>query len=35
MGIFRKRQYGVINVAQSDNDNIPIVPDGAWVKCNN
>ena len=34
MGIFRKRQYGVINVTPMESNDIPIVPDGAWVKCN-
>lgn len=34
MGIFKKKQYGVINVAPIDNTDIPTVPDGAWVKCN-
>lgn len=34
MGIFRKKQYGVINMPADDNSDIPIVPDGAWIKCN-
>ncbi|MCR1950712.1 acetyl-CoA carboxylase, carboxyltransferase subunit beta [Clostridium sp. DSM 100503] len=35
MGIFKKRQYGVINITpQEDEKDIPIVPDGTWVKCN-
>lgn len=34
MGIFKKKQYGVINVSPIDNSDIPFVPDGAWVKCN-
>ena len=35
MGIFKKRQYGVINVAQQEENDIPIVPDGTWIKCSN
>ena len=34
MGIFKKKQYGVINVSPTDSNDIPSVPDGAWVKCN-
>lgn len=34
MGIFKKKQYGVLNVASVENNDIPVVPDGAWVKCN-
>ena len=34
MGIFKKRQYGVINITKEEEKNIPIVPDGTWVKCN-
>lgn len=34
MGIFKKKQYGVINVSNTDSTDIPVVPDGAWVKCN-
>lgn len=34
MGIFKKKQYGVINVSNTDTTDIPVVPDGAWVKCN-
>ncbi len=34
MGIFKKRQYGVINItSQEDEKDIPIVPDGTWIKC--
>ena len=33
MRIFKKKKYGVINVPFIDNKDIPIVPDGAWVKC--
>lgn len=32
MGIFKKRQYGVLNMPL-DEGNVPIVPDGTWVKC--
>ena len=32
MGIFKKKQYGVINVSPTDSNDIPSVPDGAWVK---
>ena len=33
MGIFKKRQYGVINItSQEDEKDIPIVPDGTWIK---
>ena len=35
MGIFKKRQYGVINVTQQDENDIPVVPDGTWIKCSN
>ena len=28
MGIFKKRQYGVIKVTQQDENDIPVVPDG-------
>ena len=34
MGIFKKKQYGVINVSPTDSNDIPSVPDGAWLKCN-
>lgn len=34
MGIFKKRQYGVINITKEEDKNIPMVPDGTWVKCN-
>ena len=33
MKIFKKKNYGVINISSIDNKYIPIVPDGAWVKC--
>ena len=32
MGIFKKRQYGVVTMPL-DESNVPIVPDGTWVKC--
>lgn len=35
MKIFKKRQYGVLSVSQNQGDDSPVVPDGAWVKCNN
>jgi len=35
MGIFRKRQYGVINITNSEEKDIPVVPDGTWIKCSN
>ena len=35
MGIFKKRQYGVINVTQQEENDIPVVPDGTWIKCSN
>ncbi|MDU2489087.1 MAG: acetyl-CoA carboxylase, carboxyltransferase subunit beta [Clostridium celatum] len=34
MGIFKKKQYGVINMPHVDSRDIPVVPDGAWIKCN-
>lgn len=34
MGIFKKKKYGVINVSPLDSNDTPVVPDGAWVKCN-
>lgn len=34
MGIFKKKQYGIINISTVENTDIPVVPDGAWVKCN-
>lgn len=34
MGIFKKKQYGVITVSNVETTDIPVVPDGAWVKCN-
>ena len=33
MGIFKKKQYGVINMPSVDNNDTSIVPDVAWVKC--
>lgn len=33
MGIFKKKQYGVINVDPADISDVPIIPDGAWIKC--
>ena len=33
MGIFKKKQYAVINMPPVDSSDIPVVPDGAWVKC--
>ena len=35
MGIFKKRKYGVLNITNSEEQDLPIVPDGAWIKCNN
>lgn len=32
MGIFKKRQYGVVTMP-IDESNVPVVPDGTWVKC--
>lgn len=34
MGIFKKKQYGIINISNVENTDVPVVPDGAWVKCN-
>ena len=34
MGIFKKRQYGVINITQVEEKDVPVVPDGTWIKCN-
>lgn len=34
MGIFKKRQYGVVNITKEEERNVPMVPDGTWVKCN-
>ena len=34
MGIFKKKQYGIINMPSVDTNDAPVVPDGAWVKCN-
>lgn len=33
MGIFKKRQYAVINFTNEDEKDIPMVPDGTWIKC--
>ena len=35
MGIFKKRQYGVINITNLEEKDIPVVPDGTWIKCSN
>lgn len=35
MGIFKKRQYAIINIPHTNKEDSPSVPDGAWVKCNN
>ncbi len=35
MGIFKKRQYGVINITNIEEKDIPVVPDGTWIKCSN
>lgn len=32
MGIFKKRQYGVVTMPL-DESNVPVIPDGTWVKC--
>ena len=32
MGIFKKRQYGAVTMPL-DESNVPVVPDGTWVKC--
>ena len=32
MGIFKKRQYGVVTMPL-DESNVPVVPDGTWVQC--
>ena len=32
MGIFKKRQYGVVTMPL-DESNVPVVHDGTWVKC--
>ena len=32
MGIFKKRQYGVVTMPL-DESNVPVVPDGTWVIC--
>ena len=32
MGIFKKRQYGIVTMPL-DESNVPVVPDGTWVKC--
>lgn len=33
MGIFKKRQYGIVNINKEEVVDIPVVPDGTWVKC--
>lgn len=33
MGIFKKRQYGIVNLTKEEALDIPVVPDGTWVKC--
>ncbi|SCJ47438.1 Acetyl-coenzyme A carboxylase carboxyl transferase subunit beta [uncultured Clostridium sp.] len=33
MGIFKKRQYGIVNLTKEESVDIPTVPDGTWVKC--
>jgi acetyl-CoA carboxylase carboxyl transferase subunit beta len=33
MQIFKKRQYGIINVSKEEEKDIPTVPEGTWVKC--
>ena len=35
MGIFKKRQYGVINITNLEEKDIPVVPGGTWIKCSN
>ena len=35
MRIFKKRQYGVISITNIEDTDIPVVPDGTWIKCNN
>ena len=35
MGIFKKKQYGVINITNLEEKDVPVVPDGTWIKCNN
>lgn len=32
MGIFKKRQYGIVTIPL-DEANVPVVPDGSWIKC--
>ncbi|ASW43600.1 acetyl-CoA carboxylase, carboxyltransferase subunit beta [Clostridium isatidis] len=34
MQIFKKKQYGVINLPKEEEKDIPVVPEGSWVKCN-
>ena len=34
MGIFKKRQYAVINLTKEEERDIPMVPNGTWIKCN-
>lgn len=33
MGIFKKRQYGIVNLTKEEAVDIPVVPDGTWIKC--
>lgn len=33
MGIFKKRQYGIVNLTKEEAVDIPVVPDGTCVKC--
>lgn len=33
MGIFKKRQYGVVNIVRDEPIDVPVVPDGKWIKC--
>ena len=33
MGIFKKRQYGIVKLTKEEAVDIPVVPDGTWVKC--
>ena len=33
MGIFKKRQYGIVNLTKEEAVDIPVVPDVTWVKC--
>ena len=34
MQIFKKKQYGVINLPKEEEKDLPVVPEGTWVKCN-